>query len=222
MINNRLIIGLVMLSSWMISSCAANQGYSVIATSATTLGVNVSQEPTSGGMSGTLGYKRGEFAFVPTNRNGGKGSHGSTNNGAKDSANVIMEFQYGGWTEGSIYQRLAIGEEAVKNSALMFARNNNGEVDASTRRALQAVNNIKETPSDILNRLDPISKAYINIKDNSKKTTEKQEFDKAAQQAGYHDFEDALAHQHEIKSDQLDKIEEYLQEHNLLNQGEKP
>ena len=52
--------------AWALAGCASD--HAVIASTATTIGVEVSSNPTTGVPTGVLGYRRAEFAFVPTNR----------------------------------------------------------------------------------------------------------------------------------------------------------
>src|SRR5262245_16999965 len=112
----------------------ANQGYSVIASTATTIGVGISQQPSNGAVDATLGYKRAEFAFVPTNRNSGEAA-GATGGGAKDTGNVILELKYFGifstGSDSGVYQRLAVGETAVKQpgAAALFLKGADGKLD---------------------------------------------------------------------------------------------
>ena len=132
-------------TSILLQGCT-NKGYSVLASTATSIGVEISQNPATQFPQGKLGYNRAELAFVPTNRNGGPEA-GGAGNGAEDSANVIMELRYGGifdWGPTSgIYQRLAVGTEAVQQpgAAFMFAKDAAGdllpEVSSAMALALQ-------------------------------------------------------------------------------------
>lgn len=152
---NRLRYGLIAapILYGVISGCA-QQGYTVIAASNTTIGVGISQQPTNGTVDATLGYKRQELAFVPTNRLGQSdqaNAGGAGAQGARDTGNVIMEIRQAGifsTSENSgIYQRLAVGDIAVKQTgaALMFAKGHDGELDADTKQALL---NIAGLPSE--------------------------------------------------------------------------
>ncbi len=82
-------VGLV-AATMAVIGCAVEQGYSVLASTGTSIGVEVSQNPATQMPQGKLGYNRAELAFVPTNRNGGKNSTGSVNGGAADSADVLI------------------------------------------------------------------------------------------------------------------------------------
>jgi hypothetical protein len=142
-----------------LSHCSATPN-SVIASTGTTIGVELSENPSSQSISGVLGYKRAELAYVPTNKSSAKKTTTSTDaqgkvttidedgspsvkNGASDSANVLMELKYKSifsFKNGGIYQRLAVGNLAVQQpgAALMFAKNDNGTIDPSTAKYMAA------------------------------------------------------------------------------------
>jgi len=132
-------VGCVLAAVVSLGACA-EQGYSVIAATGTTIGLSVGSAPTGTGVETVLAYKRTEFAFVPTNRNSGEDA-GTNGGGAKDSANVLMELRYGGTGSSSIYQRMAVGNIAVKQpgASLMFARDGEGKIDKETQAALENV-----------------------------------------------------------------------------------
>lgn len=182
-------VALSLLSSMMLCSCA-NQGYSVIAFTATTIGVNISQQPANGSLDATLGYKRAEVAFVPTNRNSGD-SAGTTGNGAKDSANVIMELRYSGifstGADSGIYQRLAVGDIAVaeNGTALLFAKGPDGKIDADAAKALSAVSNVPAPDPEATAAIVPLSEKYQSIK---KDPAMVKKFNDAAKAEGFKDF----------------------------------
>jgi len=170
----------------VLTACA-NQGYSVIASTATTIGVSIGQQPANGTMDATLGYKRAEFALVPTNR----AASASEPKGASDSSNVIMELRYGGifstGGDSGIYQRLAIGDQAVKQkgAAYMFAKGNDGKLDPRTAAAVAKVPVALERPD----AMKPLASKYVEL-EGKKDADALKKFDKAAQDAGYTDFED--------------------------------
>ncbi len=147
-----ILIGLF-LPLMLLHGCATSGG-SVVAATATTIGVELSQSQATQTPTAVLGYKRAELAYVPTNRgyarkttttedSDGKpittGDEGlpSSGSGARDTANVLMELKYSGifdWSSKSgIYQRLAVGDIAVAQTgaAVMFAKDDNGNVDAN-------------------------------------------------------------------------------------------
>ena len=133
-------------TAWALAGCASD--HAVIASTATTIGVEVSSNPTTGAPTGVLGYRRAEFAFVPTNRaKVGEPVNSQTPSDVSKVANVLMELNYSGTisTKGSIYQRLAVGTEAVtgQGAAVMFARDADGGL--SPELAAAAVNGAKIT-----------------------------------------------------------------------------
>jgi hypothetical protein len=158
----------------LLAGCT-NQGYSVIASTATTIGIGVSQQPTSGMIDATLGYKRAEVAFVPTNRNAGEKAgeiNGQNGSGAKDSANVIMELRYSdlfaAGEKSGIYQRLAVGETAVKQpgATLMFTRDDNGKIDTNAQNAIAALRDIPTVQPKISSLKKIIAEKYKELKSN--------------------------------------------------------
>lgn len=135
---------------FVLGGCSGTSS-SVIATTGTTIGVELSADAASQTPTAVLGYRRAEFAYVPTNRSsatksstteeGGTttitedGGTPSTGEGARDTANVLMELRFKGifarGPGGGIYQRLAVGDIAVQQpgATLMFARGDDGVVD---------------------------------------------------------------------------------------------
>jgi hypothetical protein len=144
----RLIVPLFLFSQ----GCTTQQGYYVLALTGTVIGVEVSQNPATQTPQAKLGYNRGELAFVPTNRSGGENANAGGAQGAKDSAEVIMEIRYGGifdlGSNSGIYQRLAVGQTAVKQpgASFMFMKNANG--DLNPEAAQKATEAIKAIPSN--------------------------------------------------------------------------
>ena len=146
MTQNNLLSGGVLGAVLCLSACA-EQGYSVVAATGTTIGIEISQSPSNGQTPKfVLGYNRAELAFVPTNRPSNDktplGSNGL--NGAQQSADVLMELRYGGGVGGqvdtSIYQRVAVGTTAVqqKGAAFLFAKSATGEVSPEAAAAIGA------------------------------------------------------------------------------------
>jgi hypothetical protein len=146
----------------------AQQGYSVVAMTGTVIGVDIAQNPATQTPHAKLGYNRGELAFVPTNRqetsSAGQGGQGSNNNGgAKDSANVLMELRYGGIFDtgatSGIYQRLAVGKEAVQQpgASLMFGKDAEGKIDANAKAALQSLETIRSLDRQTLSAMTTLS-----------------------------------------------------------------
>lgn len=112
---------------------------------ATIIGVDISQNANQVPQ-GTLGYKRAEFAIVPTDIGQCVYAEDKTlkcpsDISAKNAPNVLMELHYPGiFTGGGIYQRLAVGEKAVSQpgAALLFAKDAGGKVDAAAANAIEA------------------------------------------------------------------------------------
>jgi hypothetical protein len=182
----------LMVIGLLVSGCA-NQGYSVIASTATTIGVGISQHPSDGSIDATLGYKRAELAFVPTNRNGGEIA-GTNKNGAKDSANVIMELRYTGifstGADSGIYQRLAVGDIAVtqNGTAVLFAKKTDGSFDAEAARVLNAVKTVPAPIANVTAIKALLSDKYKTYKE-ANDTANVAKFDSAATKNGYATFE---------------------------------
>ena len=127
--------------AWALAGCASD--HAVIASTATTIGVEISSNPTTGAPTGVLGYRRAEFAFVPTNRaKAGEAVDPKNPSDVSRVANVLMELNYSGTisTTGSIYQRLAVGTEAVtgQGAAVMFARDADGNLSPELAAAAVA------------------------------------------------------------------------------------
>ncbi len=148
------------------AGCTATENH-VIATTATVIGVELSQSPTTTSPQAKLGYNRAEFAYVPTNRNVKKDESSAT--GAEQSADVIMELRYDGIfsNTGGIYQRLAVGSNAVKQrgAAYMFARDNKGEIKPETAAAIEkALDDGAVLDVDQNRRRDKLRQAYEKTK----------------------------------------------------------
>lgn len=103
--------------------CQAIKRDYVITGTGTLLGVQIAENPTTQLYEARFGYSRVETALVPTN-----------------GVSVIMELKYSGiFTRGGgIYQRLAVGDVAVKQpgAALMFAKDAQGNISSN---AIQAI-----------------------------------------------------------------------------------
>jgi len=162
-IRGYVFLSLVFCIVALLLAACTNTGY-VVATTATTIGVEIGQDQTTGAPSSVLGYKRAEGAFLPTNRGtadkttttlGADGKPANTvqengvptsGQGARDSANVLMELHYKGIFssgEGSgIYQRLAVGDIAVAQpgAAAMFAKDDAGKIDSNAAVYLAKAN----------------------------------------------------------------------------------
>lgn len=186
-----------------ILGACANQGYSVVAVTATTIGVGVSQQPAAGGLEATLGYKRSELAFVPTNRRA-PGDSTDAPGGAQDCADVIMELGYEtpfSFSNGGIYQRLAVGKNAVlaNGSTMLFAKKSDGTYD-------QAV-------LDRLLEIPPVAPAIESIKAEVREKFNACSDDKACKEKviqtvkreGFKDLADFMISQ-EVSQQQAERI----------------
>lgn len=184
----------------ILAACAslgacATQGHSVIASTVTVIGFEVAQQPTNGTIQSSFGYRRAEFAFVPTNRNA---TDVVGSEGAADSADVLMELHYTGKGTGGqdngIYQRLAVGKNAVAASgaAVMFAKAADGMVDQQTTQAMAAIAGIPPTDTAVGAALRPLSTAYRTAKNDAAAKTK---FDTAAKALGEPDFKTLLKRQ---------------------------
>ncbi|WP_035056115.1 hypothetical protein [Desulfuromonas sp. TF] len=177
----------LILAGMLIQGCA-RQGYSVLASTGTLIGVEISQNPASQAPQAKLGYNRAELAFVPTNRAAGE-NPGNTHHGARDSANVIMELKYAGifdWGSNSgIYQRLAVGDLAVQQpgAAAMFIRKGDGTVDDEAVKALEALKGISEPDISVEKSKKTLSEKYLAFK-SANNTAAVADFDKAAKDLG--------------------------------------
>ncbi|MGD9728554.1 MAG: hypothetical protein AB7G68_20775 [Nitrospiraceae bacterium] len=144
--NRRLLIGYALAVMGGLQGCHSYT-HSVIASTGTSIGVEISQNPATQVPQAKLGYQRVELAVVPTNRSAEKTTTAanSMGNGAKDHGEVIMELRYGGIFDtgksSGIYQRLAVGAIAVTQpgAALMFARNAEGDIDQSVAAAITKI-----------------------------------------------------------------------------------
>jgi hypothetical protein len=183
------MFGLGILFIIILFQGCAQQGYSVIASTATVIGVEVSQNPATQTPQAKLGYNRAELAFVPSNRHAGDDA-GDTHHGAKDTADVIMELRYGGifdlGASSGIYQRLAVGGIAVAQpgAVAMFIKNADGHVDPNAAQALQAIKAIPVARSFIEAQKSVISEKFL-LFERQGATASLDKFQAAAQAIGY-------------------------------------
>jgi hypothetical protein len=129
-----------------LASCTSTR-HAIVAATGTNIGVDVSQSPATNSPQAKLGYQRVELAIVPTNRSAGE-EPGDKGSGASEYGDVIMELRYGGIFDtgpsSGIYQRLAVGSEAVRQlgASLMFARDADGNVSKDAEAALRSLMSI--------------------------------------------------------------------------------
>lgn len=180
--------------------CAAR--HAIIAATATNIGVEVAQNPSTSSPQAKLGYQRTEVAIVPTNRSADKAPNG-TGGGAKDHGSVLMELRYAGifdtGASSGIYQRLAVGDEAVKQhgAAMMFARDAEGRVDANAATALKSLTSVARASPIALDRITTIRK---------RRDCNKERVDAAITAVGLASFDDVV--ENRATDDQLRKIVE--------------
>ena len=140
------IILMAALATALTVSCKSQT--CVVAHSATLVGLEATYLQQTQTPIGRLGYARSELAVVPTNRTADDQPKSGMGGGAKDSPNALMEFTFGGLFdfEGrGIYSRMAVGDLAVSQpgAVAMFARNEDGSINAEAIRALSGI----EAPS---------------------------------------------------------------------------
>lgn len=116
---------LLLLSATLLMGCGAlNRNYVVTGTG-TVLGVQIAENPTTQLYEAKFGYARSEVALVPTN-----------------GVSVLMELRYNGIfsRNGGIYQRLAVGDSAVRQpgAAFMFAKDAGGNLSTNAIDAISA------------------------------------------------------------------------------------
>lgn len=193
---NEGLFWVALLLLFLIGSGCTETKHVVIAATETTIGVNLSQSPATSSPQAKLGYNRAEIALVPSNRNMGTDSKGSLGNGAPDVPDVMMELRYGGifdvGSSSGIYQRLAVGNTAVKQpgASLMFAKDNAGTVSAESAKALEAVKALPAPPEPVLNDKSRLASAYRQLKMDKTLSEEERKgklkvFTDAATAAGY-------------------------------------
>lgn len=119
----------------------------VIASTGTSIGLEIAQNPATQVPHAKLGYQRAEVALVPTNRPTEDPSDKKPV-GADVTAQVLMELKYSGifsWGDGSgIYQRLAVGTDAVMQpgATMMFARAPDGSITSEGIQAIQSLHTV--------------------------------------------------------------------------------
>lgn len=165
------ILGAVLLH---VTGCANLHTPSVISSTGTVIGVEISENPATQMPRAKLGYNRGEFAWVPISPGG-------------VTPNVLHELSYSSIFDlkgSAIYQRMAVGDIAVSQpgAALMFAKDKTGAVDPVAAAAItKAVTGIPApAPSATASKLS-LGKQYHA-------SNRKEAFDAVAKSFGYADF----------------------------------
>ena len=160
-IANGMMTGLAML----LVGCAAMQDKVLVATS-TILGFEFAQNPATGMYQGRFGYARAEIALVPTN-----------------GVDVLTEIQFNLMNGGGLYQRMAVGSNAVRSSMYMFAKGANGVLDPMSAEAIsRSLTGIPVVSPTGTSAKVPLAAAYRAAADRSK-------FDVVAQSLGYLNYE---------------------------------
>lgn len=111
----------------LLSGCAADRSY-IITSAQTVLGITVTENPATQLYEARLGLVLSQVAFVP----------GNTND-PSSFPDVIQEFKVNNiFTGGLIYQRLAVGKNAVcqPGAALMFAKDGTGSFGTNLAQQL--------------------------------------------------------------------------------------
>ena len=145
--------------------------HSVITSTQTGLGVSISENPSTQLYEMRFGYFRNEFAFVPGDTN-----HPGT------VPDVLMEIRMENILKGGlVYQRLAVGSNAVMQpgAALLFSKGANGDADPRTVAMV-----LKQTPAPDAQATSeklPLAQAYQQAAD-------KAPWDAAAKALGYASF----------------------------------
>jgi len=161
----------------MMTSCSTQPR--VLSATGTIIGVEIAQNPQSQLYQAKLGYNRAELAVVPMNTNTHK------------VPNVIMELRYQSifsFSDAGIYQRLAIGDEAVSQpgAAFMFAKTPKGEISPGTAEAV--AKSVEKVPTPVAEAISPkaaLARAFMAA-------PVKTAFQDAARRAGFMSFETFL------------------------------
>ncbi|MFN5028995.1 MAG: hypothetical protein ACK5D9_07635 [Burkholderiales bacterium] len=135
-----------------------------------------------------------------------------------ESANVIMELNYGGASGGTgtggIYQRLAVGSIAVAQggAAALFAKDNNGNLSAEAASAMKNVASVPAMDKDAVSSLAPVAVAYSTAKAAPNKTAF-EKYNKAAtlidRKQKFKDFEAVLTDP-TVTKEEVAKLRELL------------
>lgn len=161
------ILGITMLIS---SGCRSNT--SVVVSNTTGIGLEVKYDQASQTPMGWMGYINNVFGIVPTNRINEENSK-QVIGGAQESADVLFETNFCNffsfWKDNGIYQRVAVGKNAVNQpgATVMFAKSgNNGTVTSDIVTA--ALNAVKTITADEVVMKAKIAKNYAIGNDANK------------------------------------------------------
>jgi len=154
-----------------LTGCVANN--TVLVSTATIIGVDIGQDPSTGMYHAKLGYNRGELAMVP-----------STNRYTPD---VITELKYNGifstGADSGIYQRMAVGATAVSQpgAMAMFLKGSDGKLTSNSVEAIKSLSSVPVLNVSALPALSKLAVAY-------RASTDKPKWDAVAQAQGYSAF----------------------------------
>lgn len=123
-----------LLSALLFTGCSAINHNYVVTGTGTIIGLQIAENPATQLYEAKFGYARAEMALVPTN-----------------GVPVLMELRYSGIFSryGGIYQRLAVGADAVKQpgAAFMFAKDADGSISSNAVQAITGkIKDIPELP----------------------------------------------------------------------------
>ncbi len=183
-------IAVMLVLATVTAGCDIGVRHEVLAVTETNIGVDISQDPATQTPHARLGYQRVEVAIVPTGRSGGI-EPGGNHEGAATLANVLMELRYFGifssGPESGIYQRLAVGREAVSQPGAwtMLARNASGNIDPGTQAAMASLRAAAPPPDITLGKAE-VADLYL------KGSPSRDRIDKAIQDLGYKSYRDFM------------------------------
>ncbi len=155
----------IMALAFTVSGCKSLQNKIIVGTS-TVLGFEIAQNPASQMYQIKFGYGRVELAIVPTN-----------------GVSVLTELDFHNVTgQGGLYQRMAVGTDAIRNSGFMFAKDASGNLNPQTAEAVaKAVAAIPAAnPAGTANK--------VQLADAFSAAPNKAPFDGVAQSLGYANF----------------------------------
>jgi hypothetical protein len=157
---NGIRVTTLLLALGALAGCQTGARTAIVASTGTVLGIEASQSPVSSSPQATIGFKRAEFTYVPVTPIAPaepKEVCGTTGEGAAmcinvpnveyAAPNVLTELYYETVLSNRLYQRMAVGDIAVKQggAALIFAKGPDGELDAAATDALKAALSLTST-----------------------------------------------------------------------------
>ncbi len=183
---------IIMALAFMVSGCKSLQNKIIVGTS-TVLGFEIAQNQASQMYQIKFGYGRAEVALVPTN-----------------GVNVLTELDFHNVTgQGGLYQRMAVGTEAIRNSGFMFAKDASGNLNPQTAEAVAM--SIVAIPA--ANPAGTASK--VQLAEAFRTAPNKAPFDGVAQSLGYANFEVFLLNT-TLTADQVNAMRSALKAQGLV------